>query len=83
MRIDEGAQPGQSKSGRGGHRLAKRPLRPVSPSTEGRKVAFAKDGMDPSVGHTLKVEVAGQEREASARTRIDLDAFVVVVLSRP
>jgi hypothetical protein len=38
--------------------------------------------MDSSVRHTLKVEVAGQEREASGGTRIDLDAFVFVVLSR-
>jgi hypothetical protein len=51
------------------------------PTTEWRKVAFAKNGMNPSVPHTLEVKVLGQKRDASSGTRIDLDAFVV--LSRP
>jgi len=46
-----------------------------------RRVAYAKNGMNTSVNHTLEVKVLGQKRWASSGTRVDLDALVV--LSKP
>jgi hypothetical protein len=51
------------------------------PTTEWRKGAFAKNGLNPSVGHSPGVKVLGQKREASSNTRVDLDALLV--LSKP
>jgi hypothetical protein len=49
-----------------------------SASEQPRKVVFARAGLNPSVAHTLKVYVPGTKRAASAGTRVDVDAFVVV-----
>jgi Tol biopolymer transport system component len=51
------------------------------PTTEWRKVAFAKNGLNPSVEHSLEVKVLGQKNASSSGTRVDVDALVV--LSRP
>ena len=52
-----------------------------TPTTEWRKVAFAKNGLNPSVEHSLEVKVLGQRNASSSGTRVDVDALVV--LSRP
>ena len=41
-------------------------------------VAFQKDGLDPSVQHTIKIVVTGQKDAASAGTFVSIDAFDVI-----
>jgi Fibronectin type III domain len=47
-------------------------------TTEFRKIVFSQSGLDPTVSHTITVQVLGTKRSASSDTRVDVDALVVL-----
>ena len=47
-------------------------------TSQPRKVVFSMAGLDPTVGHTIKVQVLGTRNTASSGTRVDVDAFVAL-----
>jgi hypothetical protein len=49
-----------------------------SSTTQTRKMVFSQSNLDPSVSHTITVQVLGTKRSASSGTRVEVDAFVVL-----
>ena len=47
-------------------------------TSQPRKVVFGKGGLDPSVAHTLTVQVLGTKNASSSGTRVDIDGFVAL-----
>jgi hypothetical protein len=47
-------------------------------TSQPRKVVFSKGGLDPSVAHTLTVQVLGTKNASSSSTRVDVDGFVAL-----
>ena len=47
-------------------------------TTQYRKIIFSQSGLDPTVSHTIAVQVLGTKKAASSGTRVDVDAFVVL-----
>lgn len=47
-------------------------------TSQPRKVVFSQAGLDPTVGHTISVQVLGTKGTASSGTRVDVDAFVAL-----
>jgi endonuclease/exonuclease/phosphatase family metal-dependent hydrolase len=52
-----------------------------SASVQERRVVFASNGLDPMKTHVLEVRVLGTKNTSSSGTRVDLDAFVVLLRS--
>jgi hypothetical protein len=43
-----------------------------------KKMVFSQSNLDPTVSHTIAVQVLGTKNSASSDTRVDIDAFVVL-----
>ena len=44
-------------------------------TTQSRKTVFSRSDLDPTVSHTITVQVLGTKNSASSDTRVDIDAF--------
>jgi hypothetical protein len=47
-------------------------------ATQSRRVVFSRSDLDPTVSHTITVQVLGTKNSASSDTRVDIDAFGVL-----
>jgi hypothetical protein len=47
-------------------------------ATQSRRVVFSRSDLDPTVSHTITVQVLGTKSSVSSDTRVDIDAFGVL-----